>query len=64
MNIFKKLRCPKCGEPYYSNNIRFLECACGFVCDITCSHVKFYNRNKDDRYSSITRKGWGMDLIE
>lgn len=56
--------CPKCSKHYRSRDIRYLVCDCGFVCDLSNEECKFYHNLKDDEYSNITDKGWGMDKVE
>ena len=62
--IKKILVCPKCGKQYRSNNLRYLVCDCGFICDITNDNMKFFHQHKDSTYSNITVKGWGMDAVD
>lgn len=62
--IKKTLVCPKCFKHYRSRDIKYLVCDCGFICDLTNDNVKFSHQLKNDQFSNITSKGWGMDLIE
>lgn len=62
-NIKDALVCPKCAKRYRTLNTNYLECDCGFICDLSNDTGKFYYSDKDGKYSNITEKGWGMDRI-
>ena len=62
--IKKTLICPKCFKQYRSQDIKYLVCDCGFVCDLTTDDAKFYHQHKSDLYKNIISKNWGMDLVE
>ena len=61
--IKKRLVCPKCGNNYRVKSLRYLICNCGFICDISKDNHRFFHQQKEDSYTNITKKGWGMDLI-
>lgn len=60
-NIKDSVVCPKCANKYRTLDLQYLVCDCGFICDL--SNLKFHHQHKDNIYSNITTKGWGMDCI-
>lgn len=62
--IKSTLVCLKCGKHYHCKYIKYLECECGFICDISTERARFFYKHKDETYSNISNRGWGMDLID
>ena len=62
--IKSTLVCLKCGKHYHCKYIKYLECECGFICDISTERARFFYKHKDESYSNISNRGWGMDLID
>lgn len=62
--IKSALVCPKCGKHYHCKDIKYLECECGFICDISTERARFFYKHKDESYSNISNRDWGMDLID
>ena len=64
LQIRRSLVCPYCMKPYRIQNLHYLVCDCGFICNLSDNNLKFFHCQKDGSYSNITSKGWGMDIIE
>lgn len=64
LTVSKALVCPKCANRYRTRDLKYLVCNCGFICDISSYKIKFFHQQKNNNYSNITAKGWGMDSIE